>query len=464
LKLFQKNTTTARSLILAGGGVRLAYHAGVLKALEESVLTFNHVAGTSGGIFGTAMMAAGITPADACRRWRQLKLRGFLGILPFKNYNWHGALRLFNGAEGIKKAIFPALGIDIGLINANTRFDASFNVCNFSKKTVESVTHQVVTINHLVAGLSLPMFIPATKIGTDWYTDAVWIKDANLTMAVKRGAQEILLVWCIGNTPEYRHGRFKEYVHMIEISANAALSQEIEWINNENLQRKKTGIKEIAVHIIKPAYPLPLDPAFFVKHIDADTLINMGYADTKTCLQHYTAIDLNEVSGLTAMKSCEATLHFRQQFTGMAMLNGIQQHVCIRLAFFVRRTKDMHTIEQFSSMMLQSGSETISGFNNTIVKSGRGRLSCCFNIEHHGSLVSVQAVIQLSSVSGFLFGIDNKWASVTIPEGGCESKERKYFQPFLNRVKNALHVNVEGNFSGLKKWKQKRSIINYLLL
>ena len=77
-----ENHDINRSLILAGGGVRLAYHAGVLKAFEEEELAFNHVDGTSGGIFGTAMMASGISPTEAAKRWRELKLRGFMAMLP----------------------------------------------------------------------------------------------------------------------------------------------------------------------------------------------------------------------------------------------------------------------------------------------------------------------------------------------------------------------------------------------
>ena len=39
-----------RSLILAGGGMRVAWQAGVLKALEAAGLRFAHADGTSGGI------------------------------------------------------------------------------------------------------------------------------------------------------------------------------------------------------------------------------------------------------------------------------------------------------------------------------------------------------------------------------------------------------------------------------
>ena len=400
-----------RSLILAGGGVRLAYHAGVLKALEEEGLSFDHVDGTSGGIFGTAMLASGITAVEAGKRWRNLKLRGFMGILPLKDYAREKSLQLFNGAEGIKEEIFPALGIDINRINSNKDFLATFNVCNFSKKRVESITNDVVTINHLIAGMSLPMFMPATKIGEDWYTDSVWIKDANLTGAVERGAEEIWLVWCIGNTREYKHGRFNEYVHMIEISANAGLSTELDRIaeqNEINSDRKAT-----VIHIIKPDYALPLDPAFFLKKIDADTLVNMGYADTKLYLLHPNPLDYTKRDSATMMKSYDASLNFRQQFYGTAELQGIKQHLCFRFAYFIRKNRDDYVLQQFSSIEFKEDDTIISGYNNLLFKQ-RKTLKSSFCIQRNGTVLQIQTVIPLSKTVDFLMGLACKKAIVTI--------------------------------------------------
>ena len=43
------NNAVRRSLVLAGGGMRVAYQAGALAALEEAGLRFHHADGTSGG-------------------------------------------------------------------------------------------------------------------------------------------------------------------------------------------------------------------------------------------------------------------------------------------------------------------------------------------------------------------------------------------------------------------------------
>ena len=76
--------------------------------------------------------------------------------------------------------------------------------------------------------------MPAVRRGDSPYTDSVWIKDANLIEAVKRGAEELWVLWCIGNTPAYRDGSFLQYVHMIEQSANGVLFEELDRISELN--------------------------------------------------------------------------------------------------------------------------------------------------------------------------------------------------------------------------------------
>jgi predicted acylesterase/phospholipase RssA len=69
-----------RSLLLAGGGIRVAYQAGVLLALEQAGVRFQHADGTSGGIFNLAMLLSGVAPGAACERWRALDVRAFASL------------------------------------------------------------------------------------------------------------------------------------------------------------------------------------------------------------------------------------------------------------------------------------------------------------------------------------------------------------------------------------------------
>jgi predicted acylesterase/phospholipase RssA len=62
-----------RSLILAGGGLKVCYQAGVLQVwLDEAGLTFNHADGASGGTFNLAMYCQGMSGTRIADNWRNL--------------------------------------------------------------------------------------------------------------------------------------------------------------------------------------------------------------------------------------------------------------------------------------------------------------------------------------------------------------------------------------------------------
>lgn len=452
--------TKDRSLILAGGGVRLAYHAGVLIALEEAGLSFNHVDGTSGGIFGTAMLASGVTPKDAAVRWRALNLDGFMAALPLKNYSKPGDLPALGSAEGIRKKIFPALGIDVKKINDNTIFKATFNVCNFSHKTIESVTNEAVTEDHLIAGMSLPIFMPGVKINDDWYTDAVWIKDCNMTGAVNRGAEELWLIWCIGNTRNFLNGSFNQYVHMIEISANGGVFTEISLLRKTNAERMQQGLKPIDLHVIKPEYPLPLDPDFLFNKINADTLINMGYADAKQYLTAPKAFDNSrEIFEATAMATFDASLHFRQQFYGKGIIGDKLCTIIVYLSFFIREVNGQVVFQQFSSVSI-NGNDVISGYNNSVKVDGTGKIEGEFQFILNAVVYTVGVKIRLHSIIDFLIGIDGKTAAVNIGTNESNDAAAVFTQPAINRIKNVFFLNVTADTGWYQKIKLKRSLLS----
>ncbi|HEY2583671.1 MAG TPA: patatin-like phospholipase family protein [Mucilaginibacter sp.] len=449
----------ARSLILAGGGVRLAYHAGVLIALEEAGLSFNHVDGTSGGIFGTAMLASGITPKETAVRWRNLNLDGFMSALPVKKYFRPDDLPALGSADGIRKKIFPALGIDVKKINTNTTFDATFNVCNFSTKSVECIAGKDVNEDYLIAGMSLPIFMPAVKINNDWYTDAVWIKDANMIEAVKRGAEEVWLVWCIGNSRQYLNGSFNQYVHMIEISANGGVYAEIEWLRDTNTNRVQKGLKPIDLHIIKPQYPLPLDPDFLFNKINADSLINMGYADAKQYLVNKMVFDSSEATfKSTAMETVPVSVHFRQQFNGKINIEGTSSVVTINLSFFIREVEDQYFFQLFSSILINQG-DPISGYDNIIQVGGAGRLDTSFQFNFNSAIYSANIKMQMHSVVDMLIGMDNKTAAVNISKNGEHGIDNLFVQPAINRLKNSFFLNVNADAGWYQKLKLKRKLL-----
>jgi predicted acylesterase/phospholipase RssA len=310
-----------RALILAGGGMRVAWQAGVLRAFHEAGLRFTHGDGTSGGIINLAMLLSGLSPQEMCDRWRTLRVKEFVSFLSPEKYLRAWNMEALGDADGIIDHVFPHLGINVDAIRASTGMEGTFNVCDFTRKTNEAIPHTRVDRDLLIAGISLPIFMPPVRKNDRLYTDSVWIQDANLLEAVRRGADELWVLWCIGNTPAYERGVFRQYVHMIEMSANGALFEQLERIQeiNDRIRagEEVLGHREpIVVHLVKPERPLPLDPDFYAGHVTAGTLIDLGYADACRYLAMRSEAGLPLTPEITQMNAPAPDLTFRETMSG----------------------------------------------------------------------------------------------------------------------------------------------------
>ncbi len=453
------STGIYRSLILAGGGARLAYQAGVIIALEEEGFSFNHFDGTSGGIFNTAMLSSGIEPKDMGMHWRKVNVMNFSSLLPFKSYFSKKTFAAFGDADGMINKVYPTLGIDVAKMNANTSIDATFNVCNFSKKTVEVFSNRNVTIQHLVAGMSLPIFMPAIKIKADWYTDAVWIKDANITEAIKRNAKEIWLVWAIGNSHEFLNGTFNQYVHMIEISANGRLLLELEQI--EKLNSEKTEREKTILHVIKPEFPLPLDPDLMFNKINADELINRGYADAKSYLQSKSSIGIAPDYKASLMKEPGAVLVFRSLFSGIIDWNSQSAEFSLNVNFNFRSVNNELILRAFASVSFDKSLYRISTFNNIVTVNQAERIlnfECDFVVEE--VFFHLQCRLNLISQYDLLLGMEFKKANCTITNYKLPKPISAVLkQKAGSRIKNIPFIHVSSSSGWLGKWKEKFRIL-----
>lgn len=322
-----------RALVLAGGGMRVAYQAGAVKALFDAGLRFSHADGASGGTINLAALLSGESPDQLCERWRLLAPSGFAAFRPTAEYLHMADMSALGSADGMINKVYPALGVAIDRIRAATGISASFNVCRFDDKTIVPLPQAEIDIARLVAAASLPIFLPAVRAGGSTWTDAVWIKDANLVACVERGARELWLVWCIGNTPVYRNGAFNQYVHMIEMSALGALNGELAAIAdiNRRIAAGETVLghhEPIVVHVVRPEAPLPLDPDFFRGRIDAATLIDMGYRDARRALCSGQPAPLDPSA--TLMREPGVGVSFRETMAGPFSLGASDPHTGAR--------------------------------------------------------------------------------------------------------------------------------------
>jgi predicted acylesterase/phospholipase RssA len=237
-----------QSLILAGGGIKVAFQAGVLEVwLDEAGLTFDHFDGASGGVFNLAMLCQGMSGRQIADNWRNLDPKR--GVA----FNWKEDRRLFYARslftlDGYRRYVFPAWGLDWVKIRASP-LDATFNAYNFSKHELAVIPPAVMSEDHLAAAVSLPIWFPPVELGGDLYIDAVYITDANLEEAIRRGATEIWVIWTVSDKSEWHDGFVATYFQTIETAANGHFKRIVRRIEDSNASIAAGHSGEFGRHI-----------------------------------------------------------------------------------------------------------------------------------------------------------------------------------------------------------------------
>jgi len=208
-----------RSLILAGGGIKVSFQAGVLQVwLDEAGLTFDHVDAASGGTFNLAMMCQGMSGTQIADNWRRLNPRAGISFNAAEFAKLLYAESLFT-LDNYRKHVFTGWNLDWDRIR-DSELDATFNVFNFSRKELQVVEPKQMSEDMLVACVSLPMWFPPVKIAGETYIDAVYMTDANIEEAIRRGADEIWVIWTVSDKDEWHSGFVATYFQIIETSAD----------------------------------------------------------------------------------------------------------------------------------------------------------------------------------------------------------------------------------------------------
>ena len=209
----------SRSLILAGGGLKVAFQAGVLQVwLDEAGLTFDHADGASGGCLNLAMYCQGMTGTKIADNWRNLNPFLPVGLNVDAPGELEHALSLFT-YDNFRRQVLPFWGIDFARINQSPK-TGTFNLLNYSKKRHEVITQAQLDEDRLISSVSLPIWFPPVVIDGDRYIDAVYVTDANVEEAIRRGADEIWAIWTVSTRDEWRPGFVAQYFHIIEAVAD----------------------------------------------------------------------------------------------------------------------------------------------------------------------------------------------------------------------------------------------------
>lgn len=248
-----------RSLILAGGGLKVAFQAGVLQVwLDEAGLTFDHVDGASGGVFNLAMLCQGRSGREIADRWRATPL--LEGVSPnVPRLENIGFVRGLFNLDGYRQHVFPAWGLDWPAIRQSP-VEATFNVYNFSTHQLEVLPPSAMTEDLLCACVSLPMWFPPQEINGQTYIDSVFITDANVEEAIARGADEVWVIWTVSRESEWRDGFVAQYFQIIETAANGHFNRICDRIrvNNDRIAAGQPGEFGRRIELKILAHEVPL--------------------------------------------------------------------------------------------------------------------------------------------------------------------------------------------------------------
>ena len=283
----KRGSKMKRSLVLGGGGAKIGWASGVLQVLlDEAKIPFDHIDATSGSVFNLAMLLSGRSATYiATEAWGNLNPREFLSFHPFWSYLtfWHLPSMLTQ--EAARTHIIPKWGIDLEKIRACKEVGghpvvATFNTCDFNAKRVVTFKSSEMNIDRLLAVDAVPGVVPPVAADGTLYVDAMLLKDANLSEAIKQGADEIWVIWTVEERSEWRGGFLHHFGHIFEICAVGNLKRELDAIERVNALVKEgkaaAGQKHVTVHLIKPEQRLPVDYLFFRNRQEMLPVIESG--------------------------------------------------------------------------------------------------------------------------------------------------------------------------------------------
>jgi predicted acylesterase/phospholipase RssA len=254
------STVPRRSLILAGGGLKVAYQAGVLQVwLDEARITFDHADGTSGGVFNLAMYCQGLNGRQIADNWRDFPVLSAIAI------DWRQCLRLIWAKSLLSYGKFRRVvlqdlwKLDWEKIRSSPRM-GTFNAYDFAQHQLVVRTQNQVDEDFLIAGVSLPGWFSPVRIEQSLFIDGVYLTDANVIDAILRGSDELWIIWTVNRNSRWKGGLVDTYFQVIETVANGNLNRDLGRIkaNNDACARGDKGEfgRKIVVKILIGRVPL----------------------------------------------------------------------------------------------------------------------------------------------------------------------------------------------------------------
>ncbi|MCW3480659.1 patatin-like phospholipase family protein [Neisseriaceae bacterium JH1-16] len=303
-------------LVMAGGGARAAYQAGVLQAVAKLLPPgagnpFAIICGSSAGAINAAGLACG---AEEFRRtaiylaqvWQQLHVpmvyRADLAYFLKRGLHWgaslvsgglgsynprslldNGPLRELLGdimrferlASAIDHGALDALGITASCYSTGrsvTFFEGRPELQGWERQLRDGLRASL-TLEHLLATSAIPLLFPAQRIGQRYYCDGAIRQLAPLSPALHLGAQKLFVISLAGAhlpIPANGNGRYPSlaqvFSHLLSSVFFDGMESDIERLSRVNqtvsllppalLTQHATPLHRVEVFTLAPSRPL----------------------------------------------------------------------------------------------------------------------------------------------------------------------------------------------------------------
>jgi hypothetical protein len=249
--------------------------------LDEAGLEFDFANGASGGTLNLAMYCRGWTGTQIADAWRNLS-----PSLCFEpNWRlWESLLKLDWWRDQVLRVAWSfsdAAWVNVrkGRAGARGNVRAAFSAFDVTNQRLVEFANKDMDEDRLLACVSIPMWFPPVKIDRELYLDSVFVTDANVESAIRRGMQdtandprarelELWIVWTVRTTGQWKEGFVSQYFQMIEMSANGRLQLILARIATHNEHLSHGGAGEFGPRRIKVKMLPDGDTATMVRRCD----------------------------------------------------------------------------------------------------------------------------------------------------------------------------------------------------
>jgi hypothetical protein len=304
-----------------------------------------------------------------------------------------------------------------------------------------------MTEDYLMAAVALPIWFPPVTIDGDKYIDGVFATDANLEEAIRRGADELWVIWTVSRLGATRPGIIAQYFQMIEASANSNLDAMRRRIEANNAARSRGEPGEFGRHITLRLLEAEV-PIHYLVSLSRDRfaeVVNMGVDRARRwCADQGLPLDVP-----APLPAGPLTLSFREQMKGRLGGSDALLDLTIEAVDVDRFVTDPgHVAAVRGRLDCADLSGRLTGTFNLLVDADRpGAKQMIYYLvllTDDGRRLALHAVKDIVDDPGVDLWRDTTRAAVTVSEAGVELTRGTVRIHLLDFLKQLTTFDVRG--------------------